>query len=70
MSQKGLDRIKFALEAFVRNRGMDMRVTRSAEQGDAVFDVAALEVAFIASILVPRLRDQVMARQFANVTLA
>jgi len=59
--------VELALELFVRNRRVDVRVAGTAEQGNPVFDVRSVEIALVAAIPVPGLGNQMMASQLADL---
>ena len=61
-----LYRVELPLQHLVGDGGVDVAVTWAAQQRDAVFDVHAVEVALVAPVFVPRLRDQVVPRQVAD----
>jgi len=68
MCGEGFDRVELALELLVGKGGMDVGVAGAAEQGDAVLDVTALEVALVTAIAVTSLGNQMVAGEFANLS--
>jgi len=70
VGQQCIRRIEFPLQGFIVNTGVNLRMAGAAEQGDAVFDVAAFEVTLVSTIVVTGLWNQVMPSELSDVALA
>ena len=56
-------RIQFTLQLFLREQRVNVIMARATKHRDAVFHVGAIELAFVAFVLVTRAWDKVMTSE-------
>ena len=68
VSSQSFERVVLALQLFDVDSGVDVLVAGTAKQRDTAMNVLPVEHLLVTLVLVPRLRNQMMARQFVHQT--